>query len=397
MATLRVQNIGPIIDTGNIELTQILLITGRQGSGKSTFMKILCFCSWVEKQVMINEKETLAQYTHYGRFLKELKQFHRLHDTFFSAQSSIEYHGDCVNISMQGAEKNAKIERLPRFEDLRHNLKLSYIPSERNLVAAIKNVDKAYRSTTNDILFNYLFEWGEVRESYTKEHPHTLRVASDVAYYYNASKGEDTLRLNDSAKEFTTFYASSGIQSALPIEVMIDHFTALINQHIPVSKSRIQQIMSDKRAEDKNWAVNELSKYDQYRCVKYFVEEPEQNLYPESQKQLLLTLAATFIKSTSASSYPSSLVLTTHSPYIVSVINVIMRASRAYSKDSQRTRQVLGKEFPIGAQVGAHYLTDGKMTSLIDAELPMVSGVELDSVSEWVEDKIADLNDIIYG
>ena len=30
-----------------------MLLIGEQSTGKSTFMKILCFCCWLEKQVMI--------------------------------------------------------------------------------------------------------------------------------------------------------------------------------------------------------------------------------------------------------------------------------------------------------------------------------------------------------
>ena len=50
MATIRLKNFGPIKDTGLIELSQILLIIGRQSSGKSTFMKVLCYCRWLEKK-----------------------------------------------------------------------------------------------------------------------------------------------------------------------------------------------------------------------------------------------------------------------------------------------------------------------------------------------------------
>ena len=44
MPDIRIKNIGPIVDTGVIELTAIMLIVGKQSSGKSTFMQILCFC-----------------------------------------------------------------------------------------------------------------------------------------------------------------------------------------------------------------------------------------------------------------------------------------------------------------------------------------------------------------
>ena len=41
MATIQIQNIGPIVDTGVIELRAINLFIGKQSSGKSTLLKIL--------------------------------------------------------------------------------------------------------------------------------------------------------------------------------------------------------------------------------------------------------------------------------------------------------------------------------------------------------------------
>ena len=106
MPDIRIKNIGPIVDTGVIELTAIMLIVGKQSSGKSTFMKILCFCRWIEKRIMLDGENLLKKYTHYGRFLKELKKFHRFDDDFFAGDSYIFYNGDCLTIEMEGGMAN---------------------------------------------------------------------------------------------------------------------------------------------------------------------------------------------------------------------------------------------------------------------------------------------------
>lgn len=51
MASLHIKNFGPILDSTKIELTPLMVLIGRQSSGKSTFMKVLCFCRWVEKKL----------------------------------------------------------------------------------------------------------------------------------------------------------------------------------------------------------------------------------------------------------------------------------------------------------------------------------------------------------
>ena len=75
MSSICVKNIGPVKDTGVINLTPVMLLIGKQSTGKSTLMKILCFCTWIEKKVMTEGEELLTKYTHYGRFVKELKIF----------------------------------------------------------------------------------------------------------------------------------------------------------------------------------------------------------------------------------------------------------------------------------------------------------------------------------
>ena len=84
MASIEIKNIGPLVDTGKIELKFINLFIGKQSTGKSTLMKILSFCCWLEKKIMTEGEEILSQYTHYMRFKKELIQFHRFSDNFFS-------------------------------------------------------------------------------------------------------------------------------------------------------------------------------------------------------------------------------------------------------------------------------------------------------------------------
>ena len=40
---------------------------------------------------------------------------------------------------------------------------------------------------------------------------------------------------------------------------------------------------------------------------------------------------------------------------------------------------------------------DGVVKNLIDSEFPMVSGMELDGVSDWVEDYMDEIGQTIYG
>ena len=46
----------------------------------------------------------------------------------------------------------------------------------------------------------------------------------------------------------------------------------------------------------------------------------------------------------------------------------------------------------------AYFIKDnGTFENLIDPELPMISGLELDGVSDWVDERISKVNEFIYG
>ena len=53
--------------------------------------------------------------------------------------------------------------------------------------------------------------------------------------------------------------------------------------------------------------------------------------------------------------------------------------------------------FMIPKYYSAYYINDrGTFENLIDSELPMISGLELDGVSDWVEERISQINKWMY-
>lgn len=188
-----------------------------------------------------DDKQLIYNYTHYHRFLKELRQFHRFPDHYFTPQSMVFYRGDAVIIELRG-NKNARIIRQQNFEHTRHNSKLSFIPSERNLATALKNVDRVYKSYELDVLFNHLFEWDEARENYTEEHPVELNIVGNMDYYYDPNQG-DVIHLKDKRRKISPFYVSSGVQSILPIVVMTQYFTGpIFDRGVDLSKNDVSAL-----------------------------------------------------------------------------------------------------------------------------------------------------------
>lgn len=405
MATIQIKSIGPIVDTGIIELKTVNLFIGKQSTGKSTLLKICSHCRWVEKLLSIGKRKNGTSskylYTHYYRFVQELIKFYRFDPEFFSHNSEIVYVGDTFKIEFKGNHKaNAKIEPIENASP--YNVRLSFIPSERNLISAIKGIESWYRPKDFDLLFNFIFEWDEVRESYSHANPLPLVVTPDMEFFYDKSKGEQ-IRLTSQQKEFSPFYASSGVQSALPLEVMINALTGAVGTKANMSKSDLMDIVSSLLEDDSNigkvLTESKLSKnLMTYQGAVFFIEEIEQNLFPESQAGLLRHIVAAIKTANGKFDGNRSMVsMTTHSPYILSALNVLMAASEAYEIDADATTRIVPEEYilPKGS-ISAYYLTtDGKAVNIIDPDFYMISGMNLDTVSQMVEDNLDSLNDII--
>ena len=405
MPSIQLKNIGPLKDTGVVNLNSVMLIIGKQSSGKSTFMKVLCFCRWIEKRIMVDGEDLLSKYTHYNRFRKELLKFHRLSDTAFSDASRIFYDGECVSIELTGEKSNVKIIRKRNVAQNRQNVKICFIPSERNLLSAISNIDKNYKTTDPDVLFNYILEWGEIRDSYTSETPLQLAFDENISYYYDENAG-DMLKLQQEQKTIKTFYASSGLQSALPIMVIVDYIRNVVGTNGKRSPkdyitaiSRYLSANEEGRIEITNEKLDSIRQLLTYKTAQLYIEEPEQNLFPKSQAELVKDIVKRIKEASHKSNMPSSVVMTTHSPYVLTTLNLLLTASKAYQIAPERTLDVIeeGIIFPTNGY-SAYYVNDkGELENLIDSETGLIMGEYLDGISDEVDDIMYRLNEIIYA
>lgn len=386
MASLHIKNFGPILDSTKIELTPLMVLIGRQSSGKSTFMKVLCFCRWVEKKIMASTDDIVSQYTHYNRFIKDLKSFHRLNDEYFKADTELKYDGDVIRIEYTGINGNAKIVRKKSFAEKRYNSKLCYIPAERNLVSAIQNVDKTYKATGRDVLFNFIYEWNEAKEPYTNEHP--FKLAATGGFSYVNKFGADVL-VREDGSETPAFYASSGMQSVMPMDVMVNYITDCVGKNASLSMRERNEISET----DNDYANRRLF----YQSAQLFIEEPEQNLYPESQKLVVMSIVRSLKKALENGSEQSLALVTTHSPYIMSVMNVLLLAAIVTEKGLKQ--EVIDGDSVLPSSSISGYFIDEKgiFQNILDAEVPMLSGNDLDGVSDWVDDSISKLNEVLFA
>ena len=348
-------------------------------------MKVLCFCRWIEKKIMLSTEDIEDQYTHQNRFINELKSFHRLNDEYFRSDTELKYDGDTISIEYAGTNSDAKIIRKKSFIEKRYNSKLCYIPAERNLVSAIRNVDKAYKDTERDVLFNFIYEWDEAKAPYTSTHP--LKLSSTGDFSYVNKSGADILVRKDGS-ETPAFYASSGMQSIMPMDVLTNYVTGCVGGKASLSMHERNEIS---KINDR-LALRRLT----YQSAQLFIEEPEQNLYPESQKLVIMNVVRLVKKALEKGAEQSMALMTTHSPYVMSVVNVLLMAATVTEKGLKQN--VINEDYILPASsISGYYINkQGIFQNILDSEIPMLNGNYLDGVSDWVDDNISNLNTILF-
>ena len=409
MRKIQIKNIGPLEDTGVIYVKPVMLIIGKQSMGKSTFMKVLCFCEWLEKTIMTGDQEVVNKYIHNGMFVKNLSKFFRLGESFFSEKSEIHYKGDCISIDLDKKASNVRITKVEDFDKKRFNEKLCFLPAERNLVYASKNIRKDFSSDRYDMLFNYIFEYGDEEGAhyFTRNNPLVMPFDRETRYYYDDAKRMPVVEVGHKAVPIQPMFTSSGIQSSLPMLLMIFGALRKAGTRKSVSPEEIAntlaRIVMDASSGDtteihlKDEALQLVTNFITYRRSRVFIEEPEENLFPESQYELVLAIVKAIKETNERTGEDNYVMMTTHSPYILSTVNLLLRNYVVHNSESEK-EGMLGDDYllPVN-KFGAFCADHGTLKDILDKESGFIDGEYLDSISQEINRKASQVNEVIYG
>lgn len=153
---------------------------------------------------------------------------------------------------------------------------------------------------------------------------------------------------------------SSGQQELLPMWSLMDYF------------SELDQLRLNRPALRRHARGREL----------VYIEGPEAHLFPSAQSLLMEFLIGGLASEKSR----RSLIMTTHSPYIMSKLNVFLKAGQLSrrKKRNERINEVVPRECWLhDAQLSAFAIVDGQLKNLIDDD-GLIDARYLDSVSEEI-------------
>ncbi|WP_455756121.1 AAA family ATPase [Sulfurimonas sp.] len=391
MFNLRVKNFG-VLKNIDIELGQTNLFIGDNGSGKSTLAKLItvitditidedeiikrlkdfnidflneeCFIQLQEDDELIIEIVGLK--IKFSKPRKELVQELEKHEALINLNSLIskaekESNLDELLNKITKDNKNS-LEVLTKFsknKEHRDNLidtdkkinifKSKYIPAERNLISffnqSLSNIVSAkipFPKTLLEFSAHYNSARNEIKELDILDMKYKNENSQD-RIYYGDYKSNNFLALENS---------SSGIQSALPLYLTLKYFAT------------------------------------KHRNI--IIEEPELNLYPKSQIDT--------VKYMIENRGESSLSIMTHSPYILSILNVLLFAYKA-SNTNDILNEEISKIIPKEQQIdpdsfSAYLIEDGISKSIKGKSTGMIQENVIDGIGDIIDDEFSELMDI---
>ncbi len=378
-----VRSFGPIKEI-DVVFRKVTLFVGDQGTGKSCIAKLFSMFKWTEK-VLSQKKYKLSYFEQHNRFKTKLCAYHRI-DSFIRPDTYIRFEGPLYDFVYEEGNfhvyaKDVEMDGLP---------KIMYVPAERSIVSVAENKTKLLKELP-DSSETFSDEFVNAKKYFQKGYALPFE---GLRFEYDA--------LNDASWIYGEGYkvrlvnASSGVQSSLPMSMVSEYLTKMITERVETKLSkeekdklekRVAEIMQNEDYTDsvKDMMIRQLSLANRYDQFINIVEEPELNLFPKSQMQVLYSLVAN-----ATSSNNNMLVLTTHSPYTLAILNTMIMGGKAYANADESLRDSVGQVLPVRHHIDKNDIAAYRLSSsdncycqsVINPKTGLVSKNELDSASD---------------
>ena len=393
MNRIKIKNFGPIKSgyqdsDGWLDVNKVTVFIGNQGSGKSTVAKLISTFMWLEKALIRGDVKTTISYQDFI----ELLEFHRL-ENYLYPNTEIEYEGTIYHFALSG--NSIEVKESKRKSSIKQP-KIMYVPAERNFLSSITNINKV-----SDLIIGSLKIYSvEFRNAQLAHKGKSIGLPiNNTKVVYDPKDDENYLEFEDRRLKLSE--ASSGFHSIVPLHWVTKYLIEFVKQE----EKKLLELLSTDQTIRRNNELKELNTLEldeetirtrekeineKYVC-RYFVnivEEPEQNLFPSSQRLLLNDLLT-------YNNGDNILIMTTHSPYIINYLTLAVEADRLKAKvNSTELEEKLNEIVPLDSTL--------KKSDLIIYQLDETNGIitklktykGLPSDENYLNDGLAESNEL---
>lgn len=317
MANIVIKNFGPILDL-ELETNKVNVIMGGPHSGKNLLLRTICYFQWLEKHLSL--RSDYNGYDQDDKLMKEFIEYHHLTPNNFRKNTEIRYIGRSIYIHFK--ENSVQINRIKPKEEVR-NYKMAYIPSVRNLVALFPNMMKEI--TRNTAFSDFYREWidsGKNLDNIKIDIP-----GLESSYLYDETNNKEYITYQDETIELE--YSSNDFRSLVPLITIVNNLGYYLYDKTQFRLSLLEKLTRVVQEEQNRQSevstkiassLSDLKNRFKYQFTRFFIEEPEQNLHPTVQRDVMKYLLALIDKT----EIDHHLTFTTQSPFVLYTLNNCM-------------------------------------------------------------------------
>ena len=351
-----IKNFGPLKEVEIDDIKPLTVFIGKSAGGKSIIMKVIVLMRYIYKMVNIRSYLKNAKIT---RSPFKLRFNSLLHDGLkgmITAQTEIYYTVEIngnkytLKYTNRGLQSDINIpdKDLIFFKEAYVSGMRSLIPIWASKAVSVKgeNLGFFYHETFND--FN---DATDVIKDQKLEY---LNLKMKVRKSGNRPKLFTIESLQNDAVPIELRYASSGIQTSAPLVAIVHYFAQEFSFKDAFQRSVLNYLYKQDLLTKFTLGINrnKLGKY-----VHIHIEEVELSLAPEDQRAFMSNLVEEVFHK-NKKDRKLGLMVSTHSPYIVNHLNVLLRAG--YFEKARENYPFLEKD-----DIAVYRVNEGKIISLM--------------------------------
>ena len=351
-----IKNFGPLKEVEIDDIKPLTVFIGKSAGGKSIIMKVIVLMRYIYKMVNIRSYLKNAKIT---RSPFKLRFNSLLHDGLkgmITAQTEIYY-----TVEINGNKYTLKYTNRGLQSDINIPdkdlifFKEAYVSGMRSLIPIWASKAVSVKGENLGFFFHETFnDFNDATDVIKEQKLEDLNLKMKVRKSGNRPKLFTIESLQNDAVPIELRYASSGIQTSAPLVAIVHYFAQEFSFKDAFQRSVLNYLYKQDLLTKFTPGINrnKLGKY-----VHIHIEEVELSLAPEDQRAFMSNLVEEVFHK-NKKDRKLGLMVSTHSPYIVNHLNVLLRAG--YFEKARENYPFLEKD-----DIAVYRVNEGKIISLM--------------------------------